>query len=247
MRIFGIVAVFVLTLVAILEGAALVRLSGRVDSLVEKLETAPVTGSSTMRVMQPEQRAAAGGTAPGEPRGLPRLMAAPAGATAADGPATAVLREALETPEGRSHLKAAMEVLREQDRQDRLLRNAEENVADEQRYRERLTRLAALTPDEQNRVSQLHTAMSSARQRVLEEMRAGGKSAEQADDEIDNLEDETNRQIRTLLGEQRMQKFREAARAERRRERGQGEGGAGNQGRAPPPGAGPLPAGATPP
>lgn len=235
MRIFGIIAVFVLTLAAILEGAALVRLSSRVDSLAEKLETTAAPAASAVRVNQGES-AEAGQTASVNARlPVPRLLPAPAGeaAPAEGAPATAVLRQALETPEGRSHLKAAMEVLREQDRQDRLVRNAEEEVADEQRYRERLTRLAALTPEEQNRVTQLHSTVRASRQRVIEEMRAGVKTAEQADDEIDNLEDEVGRQIRALLGDQRMQKFREANRAERRRERAQqgvtAGGGAGGQ------------------
>jgi hypothetical protein len=223
MRILGIIAIFVLTLAAILEGAALVRLSSRVDSLVEKLEATAAPASSTLRVKRDDSdRRASTGSAAAELRPLPRLLPPPASGApaAAPGPATSMLREALESPEGRSHLKTAMEVLREQDRQDRLLRKAEEDVAEEQRYRERLNRLAGLSPDEQNKVAQLHTAMQSRRQRVLEEMRAGLKSAEQADDDIDNIEDETTRQIRALLGEQRMQKFRESTRNERRRERG---------------------------
>ena len=51
-------------------------------------------------------------------------------------------------------------------------------------------------------------------------MRAGLKNAEQADDEIDNLEDSTEGAVRGLLGEQRMQQLRDAERNERRQRRG---------------------------
>ena len=234
MRVFGIIAIFLLALVAIVEGAALIRLSGQMDRLQARIESAPA--SAALRVKDGEDpasgRASPGAARPALTAPLPRLLPAPpTGDIGGEGggPATATLREALETPEGRSHLKAAMEVLREQDRQERLIRQAEENISDEQRYRERLTRLAGLSPDEQNRVAQLHANLHTGRQRVLEELRAGGKSASQADDEIDNLEDQVERDIRALLGDARLQKFREASRAERRNQRGQ------QRGPAPPP------------
>jgi hypothetical protein len=91
MRILGIIAIFVLTLVAILEGAALVRLSSRVDSLVEKLGETPAIGSPTLRVNRDDRdRHASTGAAPAPPRPPPRLMPAPTGApaAAAPGPAT---------------------------------------------------------------------------------------------------------------------------------------------------------------
>jgi hypothetical protein len=231
MRIIGIVAVFVLAIAAVVEGAALVRLSGRLDSLAQGGSLAADPSSEDMSRRLPPVRAiddqAAAAGRPPVPRLAPAIAVPAAAPTAAAPPGSppAVLREALATPEGRQHLKAALETLREQERQERLVRNAERDVEREQRQRERMARLLGLGIDEQNRIGHLYTTLQSARQRVLEDMRVGGKSAEQADDEIDALEDEAQRNVRTLLGEDRVRKLREAERGERRRERGGREGG----------------------
>jgi hypothetical protein len=136
-----------------------------------------------------------------------------------------MLAEALQTQEGRQHLRGAMELLREQDRQDRMIRNAEQDIEREQRYRDRLVKVLALPAQEQEKVGQFYATLQASRRKVLEEMRSGLKNAEQADDEIDTLKDSTEQQVRTLLGEQRMQQLRDARRTERGRGRGQGQGG----------------------
>jgi hypothetical protein len=182
----------------------------------------------------------------------PRLTPPPGSAPAVPtGPATAMLAEALQTAEGRQHLRGAIELLREQERQDRLLRNADQEIEREQRYRDRLTKVLALPAHEQEKVGQLYAGLQASRRKVLEEMRAGLKNAEQADDEIDNLEDGTQAQVRALLGEQRMQQLRDARRAERGREGGRQDGGRqgggqrgnqqGSQGGQQAPGASPAP------
>jgi hypothetical protein len=218
-RIVAMVAVFLLAVATIVEGAIIVRLSRRVDALAEKAPVRPAEVIAPSRAPTPAPKASPELAA----RSLPRLTVAPEPTPEAPGgPATAVLGEALATPEGRQHLKAAMEVLREEERKERLVRSTERALEREQRRRENLTRLLVLPPDEQNKINQFYLTLQTGRQRVIEEMRAGVKNAEQADDEIDTLEDETDRQVRSLLGEQRMQKFRELSRANRRRERGQG-------------------------
>ena len=50
-------------------------------------------------------------------------------------------------------------------------------------------------------------------------MRSGQKSAEQADEEIDALEGQAERQVQGLLGDGRMRQLREARRAERMQRR----------------------------
>jgi hypothetical protein len=249
MRIFGIVAIFVLAVVAIVEGAALVRLSSRLDAVAQGAGSpSGDTPADTMRQPPSLARAASDPATTLRPP-VPRLApvaAAPSPAAAPPGSPTAVLGDALATPEGRQHLKVAMEALREQDRQERLVKNAERDVEREQRQRERMARVLGLNSDEQNKIGHLYTTLQSGRQRVLEEMRVGSKTAEQADDEIDNLEDETQRTVRTLIGEERMRKLRDAERNERRRDRGGGgrEGGAPG---APGQPAAPAPQGAGPP
>jgi ssRNA-specific RNase YbeY (16S rRNA maturation enzyme) len=246
MRVIGIVAVFVLALAAIVEGAVIVRLSTRIDALDEKLAHGPASAEEVNSPRREGVALARGGsetsTAALPP---PRLTPTPGSPPPVPtGPATAMLAEALQTQEGRQHLRGAIEHLREQERQDRLIQNAERDVEREQRYRDRLTKVLSLPAHEQEKVGQFYAGLQAGRKKVLEEMRAGLKNAEQADDEIDNLEDSTEQQVRSLLGDQRMQQLREARRAEQRG-RGRGQGQQGQQGQqgatpaAPPPPAPP--------
>jgi hypothetical protein len=150
---------------------------------------------------------------------LPRLLPVAAPETqAAAGPATAVLREALASSEGREHLKAALGILREQEKQERIVGRAERAIEREQQRVQQLTQVLSLSSDEQGKVGQLFATLQSNRRRVLDEMRAGQKDSEQADEEIDKFRDETDASVRALLGEPRMRQFREAT--QRRRDRG---------------------------
>jgi hypothetical protein len=226
MRVIGIVAIFVLALATIVEGAVIVRLSSRLDALDEKLAHGPA-GPDDVRAARREGISLARGGMEAAPAPLPPPKLAPAPGSAPPvptGPATAMLAEALQSVEGRQHLRGAMELLREQDRQDRLIRNAEQDIEREQRYRDRLSKVLSLPGHEQEKLGQFYASLQAGRRKVLEEMRSGVKNAEQADDEIDNLEDSTEQQVRTLLGEQRMQQLRDARRNERGRGRGQGGG-----------------------
>ncbi len=246
MRVVAIIALFVLAVTAIVEGAVIARLSSRVDQLAEEVARRRPHGSAGSSDLSGPTGIATARVAPASAP-LPRLVAPPV-PSGESPPAVAVLEQALSTPTGRQHLQTAMETLREEARQERLARNVEEDVSREQRRRETMVRVLGLSSAEQNRVQQLHTQMQTGRQRVIEEMKAGLKNAETADDEIDALEDETDRQVNALLGEERQRKLREARRAERRRDREgspTGGGGAGPPSTAPAhPGAAPPPPGA---
>ena len=82
-------------------------------------------------------------------------------------------------------------------------------------WRLQLGRLLQLAPEEKNKVSEAFASMDTGRRRVVEELRAGLKSAEQADDEIDKLEDAREQALRGLLGEERLRKYRELRRTDR--------------------------------
>jgi hypothetical protein len=218
MRLVGIIAVFVLTIAAIVEGAFLVRLSGQVAALSEQ-----VRAQATADPLTPSRPHALAAN-PAARLPLPRLDTKPAAPEASgDGTGapvpTAALGQALTTPEGLAHLKGAMSTLNEMERQARLAENAKEDVEREQRQTERLTRTLSLNSTEQGAIQNMYTSLQSARARVVEEMRAGIKTAEQADDEIDALEDKTETAVRSLLGEGRMKQMREARQAERMQRR----------------------------
>jgi hypothetical protein len=166
---------------------------------------------------------------------LPRLLTPPTPDIPVAPPATALLREALASSEGREHLKAALEILREQDKQVKITGRAERAVEREQQRVQELTRVLALSSDEQGKVGQLYATLQSNRRRVLDEMQAGQKDAGQADDAIDKFRDETDASLRALLGEPRMRQFREAMQGQRRRGGNPGpNGGAAASGASPP-------------
>jgi hypothetical protein len=237
MRTFALVGFFVLAVAAIVEGAVIARLSGRIDALARREPTGDPPGRSQAGDA-PERATAVGTVALARPApNLPRLLTTPTPDNPASAPATAVLREALDSNEGRQHLKAALEILREQDKQVKLAGRAERAVEREQQRVQELTKVLALSSDEQGKVGQLYATLQSNRRRVLDEMHAGQKDSGQADDEIDKFRDETDTSVRALLGEARMRQFREATQGQRRR-----GGNPGPTGGGPAPGAGqPVP------
>lgn len=222
MRLIGIVAVFVLSLVAIVEGAVLFRLSGRIDGLTAELQAAREGGEGDGL----PARTTASGAVLTRPVTLTRSAGAPpafntaaAGSSAPAGPAVDVLAEALSTSAGRDQLRGALAKMKDEDRRDRMIKNAPRQEERDTRERDRILRFAGLQPHEQQRVGQLFTDLQQNRRRVMEELQAGLKTAEQADDEIDDMEDATEKAWKTLLGDQRMKQFRDAEKAERNKER----------------------------
>jgi hypothetical protein len=219
MRLVGIVAVFVLTVTSIVQAAFLVRLSGRVETLTEQVQTQALGEPGP-----PARRSGSLATASAPvrmpvPRLDPKAPAAAAEPAAEQTPATAALGQALSTAEGRSHLKGALDALKEEDRQSRIAERAKDDIERDKRYQERLSRVLGLSSGEQGTIQNLYTSMHSARARVLEDMRSGLKTSEQADDEIDALEDKTETAVNALLGEPRMKQLRESRRAERAQRR----------------------------
>jgi len=218
MRSLGIIAIFVLCLVSIVEGAYLFKLSRQVSALSqERSEAVEIDepASTARRFEAPAPRAR-----PAAPMPVPSFQTmAPPSTT----PATTTLREALSTTEGREQLKAAMEVIAEEKRQARLLEWAPRRDERDQKYRERILKSVALTGDEPLKLNTLFTTMQTTRRQILDDMRAGLKNAEKADDELDELRDGTERQIQALLGEERWKKVRGDRRGREGQQQGQGQ------------------------
>jgi hypothetical protein len=223
MRLVGIIAVFVLALTSIVEGAFLVRLSSKVQALDDQLRGQPVVAlesdtsarrarPSNEPVRLPVPRLDTKATAPSE--------SAPASDTAVAA-APAVLGAALSTPEGRSHLKEALKKLEDQDRQVRMIEGIRNDIEREKKYQERIARALNLSGGEQGTIHQMYASMQATRQRILDEMQTGAKTARQADDEIDQLEDQTETAVRNMLGEDRLKQMREARKNERQQEQQQ--------------------------
>lgn len=227
MRTIGMLAIFVLALCAVGEGAYLFKLSREVKSLSRelKLERGEPGGDAdedsfallrrTSRPSEPRTVRAAGD-------GAARVAAVPNFQVLAPPPttpATATLREALATPEGRDQLKAALAVIEEDKRQERMAKRADKDIEKEQRWKERIVKGVPLTGDEPLRLETLFTTLQNGRRQILEEMKSGLKNAQQADDEVDALQENTEKSVRSLLGEERLKQLREAEKKERDREK----------------------------
>jgi hypothetical protein len=235
MRAVGMIAVFVLSLVSIVEGAWLYKLSHRVTQLSQG---------------GPERAEAEGDEAPAPVRradtfaARPRVAPVPVPtfqnlAPPSTTPATTTLREALATVEGRQQLKAAMDVIAEEKRQARMLEMAPRRDERDLKYKDRIVKTVPLTGDEPLKLSTLFTTLQQGRHQIIEDMKAGLKNAEQADNETDELRDNTDKQIHALLGDERYRKLREGRRGGGGQGRGQGQGQGPPQGEGQPQGAQP--------
>jgi hypothetical protein len=210
MRTVGIIAIFLLSLVSIVEGAFLFRLSRQVTALsgdrpFSSSDHGDESGAPARRsegdLPRPARAAA--------PASVPNFQAlAPPSTT----PATTTLREALATVEGRQQLRAAMDVIAEEKRQARLLEWAPRRDERDQRWKERIMKAVALTGDEPLKLNTLFTNLQTGRRQILDDMKAGLKNAEQTDNELDELRDSTERSIHAMLGDERYRKVREARR-----------------------------------
>jgi hypothetical protein len=213
MRTIGIVAIFVLALCAIGEGAMIVRLSRRVDGLGRVVESVPAATEEG-----PARRVEA---LPGRPTPMaaPALAARPPQFKEAPAPGSrqSPLQE-LATPEGRQLLRSALDVINEERRQEHLIASMPRREERAQRWMERIGKSVPLTSDETVRLQAMYAELKSGRQQVLDEMRGGGKTAEQANDAMDELRDKADKSVRALLGEERWKKAREEARNNRDRQ-----------------------------
>jgi hypothetical protein len=226
MRTVGIAAIFLLSLVSIVEGAFLFRLSRQVSALTQErpameLDRGEEAAPSASRRSDSGGSRPARAAAPGSIGNVPNFQTlAPPSTT----PATTTLREALATTEGRQQLKAAMDVISEERRQARLVEFLPRREERDQRWKERIMKTVPLTGDESAKLTTMFTDMQAGRRRILDDMKAGLKNAEQTDNEIDELHDNTERSIHALLGDERSRKLREARRGGGQQQEGQGQG-----------------------
>jgi hypothetical protein len=169
MRTIGILAIFLLSLTAIAEGGYLIKLSRQVSALSEEVQHTRASRDEGGTFLAPARTE----PAPARPARTTREPAPPlpnfqALAPASTTPATTTLREALSTTEGRDQLKAALEVIAEEKRQDRLLRMAGRRDEREQHFKDRILKNVQLTGDEPLKINNLfassrRAAISSSR------------------------------------------------------------------------------------
>jgi hypothetical protein len=216
MRTMAIIAIFGLTVSAIAEGAFLFRLSRRVTALSQDVALAHEAAAVVpiVRAEAPPERPVA---APA--RAVPAIRPAAVPAFSAPAPAvaaTATLRDALSTPEGREQLKTALDSINEQRRQERLSKYYERRDERDLRWRDHILKAGILTGDEPAKVSALFAAQTAGRKQIMEDMRSGGKTSQETDEALDQLQEGTTKSLHALIGDDRWRKLRETERRDRR-------------------------------
>jgi hypothetical protein len=198
-RLFGVVVAAALAVTAVVQGVMLRRLSRRLENTTQAAEhdepPRPVTASPPVLRLR---------MAP------PQL--APSVVGASRPPGAALLHEALSTPEGREQLKATLASLKEEKRQQKLIGRVEKREQKDQRWRDKVLAMRSLTPAEAQKLTALFARLREDRQRVLESMKAGHLSSEEADDTTDDLARAHKKEVRALLGEQRWKEVKEEER-----------------------------------
>lgn len=211
MRTIGILAIFFLSLAAIVQGAYTFKLSRQVKQLSQERETAREESAAVARDENaPAAVVDTGGSAVFQRR--PVQLPTPSVPSFSPPPTTnaasTVLHDVLGTPEGRQQLRAALDVIAEEKHQERLWKQATKHEEREMRFRDRVLKAVPLTGDEPLRVAKLFTDLQTGRQQILEDMRAGNKTADQADSAIDELRDANEKAVHALLGDERWKKAR---------------------------------------
>jgi hypothetical protein len=198
-RLIGTLAISALTLGCVLNGVYLIKLSSRID----RLSTATV--GFDQRPSDSRQPLPARLPAP-----LARTAHSPAALSPApSAPPATVLGDALHTLEGRRHLEDALTALEEDARRAELAERVAGDERRQEKNRERLTRMFALGGAEQQKIASIHAAARSERQRIVEAMLAGAKTASEGEAALDAVRENASQQVRTALGEQRVRRLRE--------------------------------------
>lgn len=249
MRLIGLIVGGVLSVAVIAEGAYIVHTRRQVDWLSSRLETLGAEAGDLLAGVDsnryggrpggqddPESE----GPSRGSGRGLPPprlIVPAPAVAVSAPSNDPLPLPPAIDTAEGREQLRRFVVAQLEQEREQGRQRQEQRQQEREQARREQLVKDLGLSPGESEKFTQILGQTQNARMNLRNRIESGELNRENMGREMAAMREETDRQMRSLLGDDRMKKFEEMRRP------GPMQGG-GRWGRGPgggPPGGPPVP------
>jgi hypothetical protein len=224
----------VLAAAVIAQAAYISKTRRQVDALydqVQQLAAESASDGEPMAASPERRRPSGGGPAPAARMPLPRFTPPPSfTSTGSSAPGSAPLPPALDSPEARDQLRqfVAAELQRERDEQrDRMRQRWEE---DQQRRLDSMAKALGLNPDEGKRLTEVVTKSQTARRELRDKIQSGEVSRADIGPQMAALREQTDRDLKQLLGDDRMQKFQELQRQDRGG--GWGPGGAG-RGRGP--------------
>jgi hypothetical protein len=252
MRLVAILVTGLLAIAVIAEGAYIARTRGQLQQLERRLEALSEERDSAFGRAEPIRR---GGrerdladlddddrpVAPGPPP--PRFTRPPSGNEAAapgDPRNPLPLPAALDSAEAREQLRQFVMAQLERERQEARDRMTERRSERETRWREQVAKQLALSPPETEKFNQILNNSQARRDALQARIQAGELEGPAIRSAIMGLREESSRELRSLLGDERATKYEELRRSEGGRG-GPGGGGGGGLGRfgAGPPGGGP--------
>jgi hypothetical protein len=246
MRLVAMVVTGVLAIAVIAEGAYIFHTRDRLQMLERRLEALSAEPDTTFVRLKPNRRS--GGDREdteldadrGAPSPPPRFNRPPGGreAPAPGDPQNPLpLPAALDSAEAREQLRQFVAAQLERERQEARDRVVERRTERETRWREQVTKQLALSPPEAEKFNQILNNSQNRRDALQARIQAGELEGPAIRSAVVGLREESSRELRALLGEERAAKYEELRRSEGRS--GPGGGGFGRFGGGPP-GSGPA-------
>ncbi len=221
MRLIGLIVSGVLAVSVVAEGAYIVHTRRQVARLADRLD-AIGSEASDMLSAGTEPRAAGRFVEPSdeatpEPRRggrmpPPRLVNAPALSAPAPSPPSGTdnplpLPPALDNPDAREQLRKFVLAQLDYERQEQRQRWEQQRTEREQQRRERMAKDLALSPSETEKFNQIMTQTQNARASLRDRIESGQLSRENIGAEMAAVRESSQKQMRDLLGDDRMKKF----------------------------------------
>jgi hypothetical protein len=223
MRLIGLIVSGALAVAVVAEGAYIIHTRRQLDRLETRLEALsgePIDllgegdGPRAGRFVDAEEGSPASRRVA---RSLPppRLVAPPAPAAAQ--PATTSddplpLPPAVDTPEGREQLRRFVVAQMEQERAEGRIRAEQRFTEREQARRDRLVKELGLSPAEGEKFNQIMNNVQAARTALRSRIESGELNRDTIGREMTALRETSDKQLRDLLGDERMKKFEETRR-----------------------------------
>jgi hypothetical protein len=247
MRLVAILVTGVLAIAVIAEGAYIFRTRGQLQQLERRLEALSEERESAFVRSEPTRRGGerdpadldddrAALASPPPPR-FNRPSAGQQAPAPGDPQNPLPLPAALDSAEAREQLRQFVMAQLERERQEARDRVSERRSERETRWREQVAKQLALSPPETDKFNQILNNSQTRRDALQARIQAGELEGPAIRSAVMGLREESSRELRALLGDDRAGKYEELRRSEGRG--GPGGGGFGRFGA--PPGGGPPP------
>jgi hypothetical protein len=234
-RLANLVVTGTLFAAVIAEGAYIIKTHRQMEALTTQVQQlaaeSPGDEAPARDVSRPSAWVGGGPTrGPGAPTRLPPPRFAPTASAAPSAPSPSggpALPPVLDTPEAREQLKQFVAAELQHQRDDWRQQQQQAREQDNQRRMDATIKALGLNADEGKRLSEVMTKVQDQRRDLREKIQSGQLARADMAKEFTALRDQTDQQIRAVIGDEKAQKFQELQRQNRSPGGGPGFGGGG--------------------